>query len=89
MKLYTDTCDFVIAESLDDARAAWNEHRGGDAEDFDDSDWSEMDPAEELGIWCDAKGDPCSPEDDGSEIVAKTAAQWAERGRGFLCSTEF
>jgi len=89
MKLYTDTCDFVIAQNLAEACAAWVEHRGGDADDFDPDDWTALDPSEELAIWCDADGDPCGPEDDGAALVAKTAAQWAERGRGFLCSTEF
>jgi hypothetical protein len=89
MKLFTDTSDWVVADNLDDARAAWVEHRGGDVEDFDDSDWSEVDPGEELAVWCDPGGDPCGPEDDGAELIAKTAAQWAELGRGFLCSTEY
>lgn len=89
MKLYTDGTDFVIATDLNDARAAWVEHRGGDAEDFDVHEWTEADPAEELAIWCDADGDPCEPEEDGAELIAKTHAQWVERGRGFLCSTEF
>jgi len=88
MKLYTNGTDWVVAADVDDAWLAWTEHTGESREDYeDDWVWDEVGPDEELGIWCDTKGDPCEVDEDGSEIVAKTAAQWAERGRGFLCST--
>lgn len=89
MNLYTDGTDWVIAADTGDARAAWVEHRGGEAEDFEADEWGECDlPDEEMAIWCDENGDPCGSEDDGAELIAKTHAQWVERGRGFLCSTE-
>jgi hypothetical protein len=87
MKLFTNDIETVIALDIADARAVWHEQNGGDIEDFDDNDaenpWREMADNETLRICCDENGDPT---DEGCyETVEKTAAEWAKRGRGYLC----
>jgi len=91
MKLFTNKTNWVIAADVEDAWRVWSEKSGEEREDYeDDWTWEEVPTGDELAIWCDAGGIPCDPEEDGSELLTKTAAQWVEEhGRGFLCSTEY
>jgi hypothetical protein len=90
VKCFTNETETVIAANLADVRLVWHEHIGGDIEDFDEyaeaAPWREMDDGESIGIRCDADGDPCGI--DEGESVDKSAAEWAKRGRGYLCSTD-
>lgn len=91
MKLFTNDIETVIAADLADARLVWHEQRGGDVEDFDEeaeeAPWREMEDGEMLAISCDEDGDPT--DDTDAVPTTKTAAEWAKRGREYLCSTEF
>lgn len=83
--------DTVVARDIDDAWLAWAEYSGyvepaKVRADYDAEDMEQLDDAKVIKIWCDAKGDPCEI-GDGTK-TEKPAAEWAKRGRGFLCTTE-
>lgn len=87
MKCFTNGAEYVVAADIADARLVWHEQIGGDIEDFDDSaeasPWREMADGECIKIHCDDDGDPCEPGE--GESVTKTAGEWAQRGRDYLC----
>ena len=89
LRVWYDGSNNVIASDREDARACLFEHIGGDIEDYADTDVTTIDDGFVIGIWCDAKGDPDEPDGDGNDRIEKTAAEWAKRGRGFLCSEDF
>ena len=90
MKLFTNDTEWVVAESVDDAWAAYLEFTGGTRDDFDGDELTEVDGGRTLKIWCGSDGHPGEPHGDQSSLVAKRAEQWAaQEPRGFLCSTEF
>lgn len=81
---FTDDCDTVIAESVEDALRA---HPA--TADLDPEMWEPVPDDAPITIHCDEKGEPAMPGDPGVAPVTKTAAEWAKRGRGFLCTTEY
>lgn len=86
---YTDDCDTVIAESVEDANRAW-EAWSGPSGVHDPEAWDQVPDEQTITIHCDASGAPSTPGDGGVGPVTKTAAEWAAgRGRGFLCTTEW
>lgn len=91
LHVFTNKTDWVIAADVDDAWRAWEEHSGEERADYDTEwTWDQLAPTHEITIWCDAEGDPCEPEEDGSDLITRAAAEWiAAQGRGFLCSTEY
>lgn len=77
-----DGTEWYIAATLDDALAAQREHTGIGPDDQDREYWTEVPDESELGIYLD--------EEREAEATTKTCAEWAaEKGRGFLCSTEY
>lgn len=96
LHVFSDHCEWVVAESLEDARAVLSEMGVGVPDDsaesrdqFADS-WDQEDDSKELTIWCDSYGDPAEPFADGNVPVTLTFAEWAaRRGRGYLCTTEW
>lgn len=81
LRMFTDGTDTVIARSLDDVRAVLVAMQAGVAE-FDTGGrehWREVSPERVVKI---------RDEETGITQEETVAAWIAERGRGFLCSTE-
>ena len=76
LKVYTNDEEWVIAHSAEDARAVRDEQGG---EPYDDEEWTECSP--ERVFWLH---DP-----DNGVPQAKTYAEWAKRGRGYLASANY
>ena len=69
--------DTVVARDPDDAKAVWEEHAGVT---YNDEPWAQLPDDKRFTI---------INEDTGAE-TSQTCGEWAaERGRGFLCSTEY
>jgi len=85
-------CDLVVAADIADAWAALFEQTGECRDNYDETDddrWRQLPDDEELGMWCYADGKIAQFDADGSEVVTRTAGEWAGRlGRGFMGSTE-
>jgi hypothetical protein len=78
---FTNEIDTYVAASLEDALAAEREHTGMRPEDQDPETWEQLAEDHELGIWLD---------EELKNHATKTCAEWAaERGRGFLCTSEY
>lgn len=88
LHVFTNDYEWVIAADVADAKATYHEHNGGDPEDADEYEWERCDPAATMTIWCDADGNPDEVDGDGNDRVTKTFAEWAQRGRGYLATTE-
>jgi hypothetical protein len=80
LSVWTNDCDYVVAESADDADAITKERWPGHVGNADH--WSE----------CHGDG-PFTLYGSGDRStlgVTKTFAEWAaERGRGYFCTSEF
>lgn len=88
LKFYDNDCDWVIAESPDDASKIMHETLGADG--CDPEDWDEKKPDATVKVWCDAEGNPAEPGEPANKVIARTAAEWIERlGRGYVGSTEW
>lgn len=83
-----DVIDWVVAESVEDAKLAHDQYMkdigadpyGADLYEADELEWKAEPDDKVLSI---------TDDDEGCRIE-KTCATWArEKGRGFLCSTEF
>jgi len=83
-------CEFVIAADKLDAARVLAEHWGDEVYDVDINrkHLSVMPNAEEMTIWCGSSGDPAEPDGTDCTPVTKTCAEWAKRGRSYLCTTE-
>lgn len=82
LHVFTNDAEWYVAESLEDALAAQREQTGFTAEDQEPSEWGQLDDDGLLSIRVD--------EECAEPAVSKTCREWAaEKGRGFLCSTEF
>lgn len=82
LHVFTNDVEWYVASTLDDALAAQRENTGFDAQDQDREEWGQLDDESPLSVFMD--------EDCSEPAVSKTCREWAaERGRGFLCSTEF
>ena len=84
MKVFSERCDSVIANDVDDAWVVWEKHCGEKRKDYDNEEgfWEELSDDQKLSI---------HDEDDSlPQPQKKTCAEWIkEKGRGFLCSTEW
>jgi hypothetical protein len=79
---FSDDVDTVIAASVEDADAAYDEWAGGDTGQ-ERARWTQLPDDKPLTITVD-------PELNRGRRVTKTCAEWvASNGRGFLCSTEY
>jgi hypothetical protein len=88
LHVFGDDCEWVVAESLEDARAVLTE-LGYVPDDFEET-WAQEDDEAGLAIWCDGDGEPGEPFATGNAPVTLTYAEWAARcGRGYLCTTEW
>lgn len=86
---YTDDTDTVVAESPEDAIAAWEEYVGDKWDLEMNGAWDLVPDDRKLKIWCDGMGTPDEPDANGAQVIERTAKEWAdEQGRGWLCSTE-
>ena len=76
--------DWVIAESIEDAREVVREQYGHDEfEPWSPAfEFTQLPDDEVLTVRSD-------DDDDGDEPESMTCREWAETGRGFLASTEF
>lgn len=87
LKLWYNDSDYVIAESPEDAWAVLEATMGVKPSDFSPGcapEWEER--TKPLSILIDETG---SLTDSGNSIT-KTPAEWvAEKGRGWLCTTEY
>lgn len=72
--------DMVIAADAVDVLAIMRDQVGNDGlEDYAGDTPYTLDDNESLTIW----------DEDCSTKITKLASEWAEMGRGWLCSTEF
>ena len=82
LHVFRDDYEWYIASSIADAMAAQREFSGIDENDQDAEYWYQLPDESSLAI---APG-----EMDDWKVETKTCATWiAEKGRGFLCSTEY
>jgi hypothetical protein len=84
LHVYADEYNWIIAHSVDDAWAVALELWGGVMSDYGDrDDFAPLPDDSPLPIW--------DSEIPGEGVqITKTCAEWiAERGRGWLCGTEF
>lgn len=93
MHVYSNECDWVVAENLDDAWAAYAEHMDSTV-DRVLSDFASDDPLEPLPddkvlkLWLTADGKVAEIGD--GTLTELAAGEWASRmGRGYLASTEY
>lgn len=88
LHVFQSECDWVVAESLDDAFKVMLEHTGEtrkDLEEYDADYFEQLADDHKVSIIDD--GDLPSAE---WTRTTKTCAEWAKSdGRGFLCSTEY
>ncbi|WP_437310078.1 hypothetical protein [Sorangium sp. So ce388] len=81
-KVWTNDCDYVVAESAEEAKRLARAFYGGND---DPSDASAFEPCRDDR--------PFTFHEDGSRAsqgVTKTFGEWAaERGRGYFCTSEF
>ena len=88
MKVFFEGCDWVIAEDVDDAWKVWTEYCGEKREDYETEAgdfWEELPDDKEISITFDDYDEHAFPNPQ-----KKTCAEWIkEKGRGFLCSTEW
>jgi hypothetical protein len=85
--VFTDECDYIVAETLDEALHLWKQHSGEGAI-TDPEVWDQLEDSTPLKIYLDADGKLCDSDDPGSNLVTKTAAEWTARGKGYLCTVE-
>jgi len=85
-------CDLVVAADVADAWTALFEQTGECRDNYDETDdalWRQWPDEEELGMWCDEDGDIAQIDQDGADVVTRTAGEWAKRlGVGWFGSTE-
>jgi hypothetical protein len=83
LHVFTDgDAEWYVAADRDDALAAQREFTGLAREDQEPEGWHQLDDGAELGIWLD--------EERQKDKRTQSCRAWAdERGRGFLCTTEF
>ena len=87
LHMYMDETDSVIAESLEDAIAIWEEQTGDDYREVFDED-----PMEAWAQVPDDRVLKLNDEDDDGQnrTESRTAAQWCTHyGRGYFGSTEY
>lgn len=100
MKVYQFGPDWIVAESPEDALAAWAEATCEDPADYldDDGPPEEVDGADVISVHYDDLNDvPAAlreevegTQDGGRLTIMLTAAEWATRERrGILCSSEW
>ena len=77
LKLFHNDCDWVVAESPEDAMGVWAKSIGDVREDYPDMEWEP---------WGDDR--PLTIDDDGTKITL-TGAEWAAKGRAYIGSTEY
>jgi hypothetical protein len=81
-----DDCEWVVAESIDDAWAVWSESIGQKREDWPDGAWEQEPDDKSMRIIVDDDG----AISDQGERLELTCREWATReGRGYLCTTEY
>jgi hypothetical protein len=94
LHVYANDCDWVVAESIDDAWSIYGEMMGSTPEqarrDYEDDDPLELLPDDKvIALWMGPDGKVSCPADGGAE-ARLPAGEWAKRcGRGFLASTEY
>lgn len=91
LSVWYNGCDWVVAESAEDAALAYRDFTGDPPEDC--HDWERLDDGRELPIVFEELSDvpSCATDDEkASARVVRTCAEWSKiNGRGFLCSTEY
>lgn len=92
LHVYEYDCDWVVARDQADADEILRQHYVsilGDVENAEDG--AEMAEDATLKIWCRKDtGEVWEPHASEAELIEKTAGEWArERGRGWLCGTEY
>ena len=84
--VFTDGCDYYIAETIDQAREMQRHLIGENPGEIEY--WNQCEEDDELRIWLDNPGDVS--EHGVGELVLGTYRIWAESFEpGFLCSTEY
>jgi hypothetical protein len=86
LHVFSDECEWVIARDEADAKVVWSEHVG---EPRCELTFEQLPDEELLGIWCNPDGEIDEPHAPGHAVIRRTAAEWAKRGRGYLCTTEY
>jgi hypothetical protein len=79
LKLWHNDCEWVVAESPEDATKVMAAHHGNKVGDYDEfsTSWELWGEDRKLTI-----------DEDGSKTVL-TGAEWAARGRAYIGSTEY
>lgn len=91
LHVYGNDYEWVIAASQQDAVAVWCEMTGepNTPQVEEELDFERFDDAKTLNIWCDVDtGNPGEIDGDECELVTKSCGEWAQRGRGYLGTTE-
>ncbi len=87
LHVFSDDVDWYIARSVQDAMALQRNHGGMREVDQEPETWLQAPDDGPLSIHMDDTG---NASDGNAPLVTKTCAEWiAEKGRGFLCSTEY
>lgn len=82
LHVFANDCEWYVAADLDDALAAQREFTGFTEDDQERDEWDQLDDESSLNVHMEIDGE--------DELVTKTCREWAaEKGRGFLCTTEF
>ena len=89
LHVFTNDFEWVVAESIDDARKVIQEVSGLSDGDFNDEGWYQEDDDADMSIWIDDEtgevGEGC-----GCTLIVGEMRVWAEVfGRGYLCTSEF
>ncbi len=82
LHVFNNDHDWVIATSPKDAIAVWCAEMGENIENYsyEEETWDVLDDGKFISIFV---------EEDDTEATRKTCAEWiAEKGRGFLCTTD-
>ncbi len=81
LHVFRDDYEWYVATSIEDAMTLQRELTGIDTDDQDPEYWYQLPDDSNLSVYPGEIGE--------GEPVTQTCAAWiAEKGRGFLCSTE-
>lgn len=86
LRVFTNDYEWVIARDATDAALACAAETGGD---IGEERWTACPDGAPFSLWINAAGEVDEPHAAGATRTTKPFSQWAERGRGYLATTEF
>lgn len=92
LHVFKNYCDWVVAESIDDAYS-WYEKTTGLTradQEVEDDPFAQVADSTTIKIWAEPDGTTTEPGGPGVTLQERTAAEWARlNGPGLLASTEY